>query len=270
VAPQYGVQGQDVWLHDFARGLWTRLTTNLRFDGAPVWHPGDENQVVYTATRPGRSAGDLMTIRADGSGAPELLYESPRWEYATSSASAARLLAFVTMGPHGGDIWLLDLRDKPAARPLLETRFSEVSPALSPDGRWLAYESNESGEPQIYVRPLSGDGKWQVSPDGGERPRWSRDGHRIVYRRSKRAAEAGAPMRMIAVEVTTSPSFAAGNPQVLAEGDFVPGGRATPNYDIRPDGRRLLVIRAAPDQPRVPLVVIENWFTELRQRLDRR
>jgi eukaryotic-like serine/threonine-protein kinase len=269
VSAEYGVQSQDVWLNDFVRGLWTRLTTNPRFDAAPVWHPGDENQVVYTAQRPGRSAGDLMTIRADGSGAAELLYEGPNWEYATSSAPAARLLAFVTMGPQGGDIWLLDLRDKPAARPLLETRFSEVSPALSPDGRWLAYESNESGEPQVYVRPLAGDGKWQVSPDGGDKPRWSRDGHRIVYRRWKRPEEAGAPVRMIAVEVTTRPSFAAGESQVLAEGDFVRGGRATPNYDISADGRRLLVIRAA-DQPRVPLVVIENWFTELRQKLGQR
>lgn len=269
VAPQYGVQGQEVWLHDFARGLWTRLTTNPRFDGAPVWHPGDENQVIYTAQRPGRSAGDLMAIRADGSGVPELLYESPSWKYATSSAPGARLLAFVKMEAGTGDIWLLDLRDKPAARPFLETRFSEVSPALSPDGRWLAYESNESGEPQVYVRPLSGDGKWQVSPDGGDRPRWSRDGHRIVYRRWKREAESGAPMRMIAVEVTTSPSFAAGKSQVLAEGDFAPGGPATPNYDISADGRRVLLIRPAPDQPRVPLVVIENWFTELRQKVGR-
>ena len=267
---QYGVQQADVWLHDFARGLWTRLTTNPLHDSAPVWHPGDEDQVVYTAHRPGRIAGDLMAIRADGSGAPELLYESPHWKYATSSAPAARLLAFVTQVPHRSDISLLDLRDKPAARPLLETRFSELSPALSPDGRWLAYESNESGEPQIFVRPLSGDRKWQVSPDGGDRPRWSRDGQRIVYRRRKRAAEQGAPMRMIAVEVTTSPSFAAGKPQVLAEGDFAPGGSATPNYDISADGRRVLVIRAASDQPPVPLVVIENWFTELRQKLGQR
>ncbi|HUG54626.1 MAG TPA: hypothetical protein VMR21_13545, partial [Vicinamibacteria bacterium] len=271
VALQYGVRAGDVWLHDFARGLWTRLTTNPHHESAPVWHPGDANQVVYTSRRPGRSAGALMSIRADGSGAPELLYESPHWTYATSSAPAARLLAFVRDGPPGGgDIWLLDLRDKPAARPFLETPFSEYSPALSPDGRWLAYESNESGEPQVYVRPLSGDGKWQVSPDGGDKPRWSRDGHRIVYRRWKRAGEAGAPVRMIAVEVTTRPSFAAGRSRVLAEGDFARGGNATPNYDISADGRRLLVIRAAPDQPPVPLVVIENWFTELRQKLGQR
>jgi DNA-binding winged helix-turn-helix (wHTH) protein/Tol biopolymer transport system component len=269
VSAQYGVRQQDVWLHDFARGLWTRLTTNPLFDSAPVWHPGDENQVVYTARRPEGVAGDLLSIRADGSGAPELLYESPYWKYATSSAPAARLLAFV-MESNGGDIWLLDLRDKPAARPFLETRFSEYSPALSPDGRWLVYESNESGEPQIYVRPLSGDGRWQVSPDGGDKPRWSRNGDRIVYRRWKRAAEDGAPMRMMTVGVTTSPSFAAGKPQVLAEGDFARGGNATPNYDISPDGRRLLVIRAALDQPPVPLVVIENWFTELRQKLGQR
>ena len=74
-------------------------------------------------------------------------------------------------------------------------------------------------------------------------------------------------MRMIAVEVTTGPSFAAGKSRVLAEGDFAPGGPATPNYDISADGRRLLVIRPAPDQPRVPLIVVENWFTELRQKV---
>ena len=164
VAPQYGVLNQDVWLHDFARGLWTRLTTDPRFDGAPVWHPDDENRIVYTASRRGHTAVDLMTVRADGSGAPELLYESPYWKFATSSSAAAQLLAFVSIGPQGNDIWLLDLRDKPAARPFLETRFSESSPALSPDGRWLAYESNESGEPQIYVRPLSGEGNGRCLP----------------------------------------------------------------------------------------------------------
>src|SRR2546425_1664414 len=155
-----------------------------------------------------------MAIRVDGSGSPELLYESAHKAFATSSAPAAGLLAFAEIGPKNkADLWLLDLTEKPAARPFLQTPFAENCPALSPDGRWLAYESDESGHAEIYVRPLSGDGKWQVSADGGDRPRWSRDGRRIVYRSGR---------RMMAVDVKTRPAVVAQRPQVLAEGGFEP------------------------------------------------
>jgi dipeptidyl aminopeptidase/acylaminoacyl peptidase len=149
---------------------------------------------------------------------------------------------------------VLDLREKPIARPLVQTPTWEGSATLSPDGRWLAYASYETGRPEIYVRPVSGAaGKWQLSTEGGHKPRWSRDGHRVVYRNAK---------GMWAVDVVAAASFSAGRPQMLVEGSFVPGG-AVANYDMTADGRRLLLIRPAKEHPAVPLVVVQNWFAEL-------
>jgi eukaryotic-like serine/threonine-protein kinase len=270
MAPSYGPYQQDIWVHDFDRRTWTRVTSSPRMDCAPIWHPLDRDRLIYTTVPGGgrESGQDLMTIRADGGGPPELLYSTPRQKYAASSSAAAGLVAFSEVAD-SFDIWLLDVTGKPTARPFLQTPFHETSPALSPDGRWIAYDSNESGVQEVYVRPLSGEGKWQISPAGGSRPRWSRDGGTIVYRRLRRWDEPQGPDRMMAVTVFTKASFAAGNPRVVAEGTFSPGGTATPNYDMSDDGSRLLLITRLPQHPRLPLIVVENWFAELRQRAGR-
>jgi hypothetical protein len=131
----------------------------------------------------------------------------------------------------------------------------------------VAYDSNESGDNQVYVRPVSGQGKWQIPADRGARPRWSRDGRTIVYRRLRRPEELAGPDLMMAVSVSADQSFAAGTARVMAEGNFSPGGTATPNYDIIPDGSRLPLITRPPEAPRLPLIVVENWFTELRPKV---
>jgi eukaryotic-like serine/threonine-protein kinase len=259
-SPNYGVH-QDIWVHDFAHETWTRLTTHAGFAAAPVWHPSDPSRIVFTTVQPGGGGPDLFSMPADASGPAELLYASPYAKYPTSSAPGSGLLAFVEVRPETeGDIWLLDLHGKPAARPVVQTPRWDGSPALSPDGRWLAYESQESGRMEVYVRPVSGPaGRWVVSPDGGNRPRWSRDGRRIVYRSGR---------RMMAVNVISGTTFAAERPEVLFEGTFTIGGVA-PNYDITADGRRLLLIKPAAEQPRFPLVVVQNWFSELQQKIGR-
>jgi Tol biopolymer transport system component len=273
VAPSYGAREQNIWVHDLARQTWTRVTGESPLDSfAPIWHPLDPDRLIFTANRRGDHPGsqDLMTVRADGSSPSELLYESHRPKYAASASAAAALVAFTEHSEHSFDIWLLDLgRGRPTARPFLQTRFQERSPALSSDGKWLAYDSNETGTNEVYVRPVSGEGKWQISNDGGARPRWTRDGHTIVYRRLRRSDETPGPDRMMAVDVRTSPSFRADAPRVIAEGTFSPGGTATPNYDLSADGRRLLLITRAPELPRLPIVVVENWCTELRQKVGR-
>jgi DNA-binding winged helix-turn-helix (wHTH) protein/Tol biopolymer transport system component len=254
-----GVQ-TEVWAHAFDRGTWTRLTTDPGYGAAPVWHPGDPNRVVFTSGQP-PGQGDLYSIPADGSDRAALLHHSPHFKFATSSAPAARLLSFVELRPDTkSDIWLLHLDGKPAARLFLQTPFDEESPALSPDGQWLAYDSDESGRPEVYVRPVvAADRKWQLSIDGGDRPRWSGDGRRIVFRSGR---------RMMAVDVTTVASFAPGSPRVLFEGEFEPGGTSTANYDVTADGRRLLMIKpAATSSTPSRLVVVENWFAELQEKL---
>jgi serine/threonine-protein kinase len=147
------------------------------------------------------------------------------------------------------------------ARPLLQTTFRERSPALSPDGRWMAYESNESGRDEIYVRPFPDvdRGRWQLSSGGGIQPVWSRDGRELFYR-------SGAAL--MAVPVQTGASFAAGNARLLFEGRYLAvGGR---NYDVSPDGKRFLMIKPVPasgaqDGPAARFIIVDNWTEELKR-----
>ena len=259
VAPNYG-DHQDIYVHEFARGTWTRLTTQAGVGAAPVWHPLDPDAIVFTSVRRAEGALDLFKMPADGSGPAEVLHTSAYPKYATSGSRAAGLLAFMEIRPDTwADVWLLDVRGRPAARPLVQGPSWEGAPSLSPDGRWVAYDSDESGRFQVYVRPISGaPGKWQVSTEGGARPRWSRDGRRIMYR---------TPAGIMAVEVTSGATFTAGKPETLVDDRPALGGAAA-NYDITPDGGRVLFIRPAKDQPGFPLVVVQNWFAEVRAKLD--
>src|SRR6266571_4837554 len=177
VAPNYGSH-QDIWVHDFARGTWARVTTHPGFSTGPIWHPSDPNRLVFGSVRSDRPGSGLFSMPADGSAPPELLYASPHVIAAASAAPAAGLVAFLDRQLDARpDVWLLDLRGKPAARPLVQTPAWDGSPALSPDGRWFAYESDESGRMEVYVRPIEGPSrKWLISPDGGDKQRWSHDG----------------------------------------------------------------------------------------------
>ena len=259
IAPSYG-KGQDIWIHEFRRGTWTRLTVNAGFDAAPVWHPADPDRVVFTTRRDDSGLWELRSVPADGSREPEFLYGNAHPKFATSSSATARLLAFVESHPDTKeDIWLLHVGAKIAAKPLLRTVFRESCPALSPDGRWVAYESEESGKAEIYVRRVDDpDGeKWQISADGGDRPRWTRDGHHIVFRSAK---------RMMAAKVGRGNSFFVEKARVLFEGDFSFGGLSTPNYDVSADGRRFLMIKPAGPSPSASFIVVQNWFTQFSQR----
>jgi hypothetical protein len=135
---------------------------------------------------------------------------------------------------------------------LLATRFSETSPTLSPDGRWLAYVSNESGRYEVYVQSYPGPGaRLQVSTDGGRAPLWSADGRQLFYRYAD---------QMMAVPVAAGPSFSAGKPRLLFEGRYAGG------YDVSPDGRRFLMIRIEEESAdKTELHVVLNWFEELKR-----
>lgn len=264
VAPNYEGH-QDIWVHELRRGIWTRLTVNSGFEQAPVWHPVDPDRVVFTSLRQWGPSAELRSVPSDGSREPELLYEGPHPKYATSSSASARLLAFVEVHPDTReDIWLLHFGTKTAAKPLLRTIFRESCPALSPDGRWLAYESNESGRVEIYVRRVDdpkGE-RWQISDGGGDRPRWTRDGRDIVFRSAK---------RMVAARVGRGNSFVVEKPRILFEGEFAFGGASTPNYDVSADGGRFLMIKPVQkSSPPASFVVVQNWFTQLAQEVSNR
>jgi len=169
------------------------------------------------------------------------------------------LLAFEEVSSStGSDIWVLPMEGDRKPKPFLQTRFSERTPKLSPDGRWMAYSSNESGRFEVYVQPFPGPGgKWLVSGDGGGEPVWARSGRELFYRNGD---------KMMAVEVATEGSFSVGKTQLLFEGVYLSLSGLT-SFDVTPDGRRFVMIRH--DEPALPatqLNVVLNWFEELRRR----
>jgi serine/threonine-protein kinase len=146
--------------------------------------------------------------------------------------------------------------------PLLATMFGEANAQVSPDGRWLAYESDESGKLEVYVRPfpMVDAGRWQVSTGGGAQPVWARSGRELFYRSGD---------AVMSVSIEASSSFVARNPVVLFKGQYAPslGGR---NYDVSPDGRRFLMLKVASNAdakniPSARFIVVEDWFEDLKR-----
>jgi len=172
-------------------------------------------------------------------------------------------LVFNELISGGFDIGVLTVEGEPNRDVLLDSEFFELRPAVSPDGRWLAYQSNESGQSEIYVRPFPNvdDGKWQISTDGGREADWGPEGQELFYR--------GQTHLMVA-EIETEPDFSWSSPEsVLDTGGYLMQltGRT---YDIHPDGQRFLMIKPATaettDGEELPqLIVVLNWFEELKR-----
>jgi hypothetical protein len=161
----------------------------------------------------------------------------------------------------GNDIWLLPLDGSGSARALVETRFQEANARISPDGRWMAYVSDESGSPQVYVQPFPDLGaKWQASTSEGSQPVWSRDGHTLFYRGE------GA---VWAVDVRSGEVFSPGIPRRLLDDTFETKGLLHTGYDVAPDGRFLTVGTTGSPRPEgdSTIHIIENWLTEVTARV---
>jgi serine/threonine-protein kinase len=253
---------QDIWVHDLVRGTWLRLTHDAATDMAPVWVAGG-SRIVYSS-RAGDSV-DLFSVPSDGSGEPTVLYRSDGWKFAGSWSESRQLLAFQespkgVYGAVGSDLWLLDMSAAPRATVLLRTRFSEGSPAISPNGRWVAYSSDESGRREVYVIPLGGRGrKSRISTDGGQHPRWTPSGGELLY---------VSRDRVMATTVTAGAVFDAGAPRASVTAKYY-GGVSVPNYDVAQDGRLLMMREVPPPPPARRLIVVQNWTQELNRRVPR-
>ncbi len=244
----------DIWIYDIARGALTRLTFQGD-NGRPVWTP-DGKRVTFRSVDAGKDA--ILSAPADGSAPPEKLLDSSDGVVPLSWSPDGKFLSFAR-GQPSTDLMVLPW---PGGTPkaFLATPFTEQSATYSPDGRWIAYASNESGANQIYVRPSAGEGgKWQVSVDGGVFPRWVRGGRGLVFR-SREA--------ILMADVDGGAAFRAGTPKVL----FSAGPISTGNsgaYDVSADGKRFLILKA-PDEGRAgpPQVnFIFNWFEDIRRRV---
>ncbi len=255
----------DMWLYDFERGTLTRLS----FGGsneAPVWTP-DGQRIAFSTFPSGATQAVHQTVQwmpADGSGAAEDLVKGESgWRTPVSFApDGTQLTMNVTSPGTDYDIWVVALDGERKARPLVRTPYDERNARFSPDGRYIAYESDETGRSQLYVQAYPGPGgKRQVSTEGGFDARWSRTGREILYRAGDRAE------KMMVVEIETRPELRVGRPRLLFETrqELGLGGA---DYDITPDGQRFIVIKAGPrESQQAHLELVLNWFDELRRRV---
>ena len=258
---------RNIWLYDFGRGVTTRFTFDSAMDAYPLWSP-DGSRIAFSSNREG--IFHLYQKTSDLAGEDELLYKSPDHKVPTSWSPDGRTLLYFNPVPPS-QLWFLPLdRGEDRKSTLVEhSEFNEAVPRFSPDGRWIAYISNESGKDQIYVRPFTPPatagtsaangtpvtGKWMVSKDGGTNPLWRRDGKELFYM----SAGGGTAM---AVDVNTTGVFQAGVPKALFN---VPPGVLF--WDVSPDGNRFVM--AAPaltntaTQARFTMVL--NWQAALKK-----
>jgi len=258
-------QENDVWIWDLARETLTRLTFDPGFDEPPAWTP-DSRRIAFASDRDG---GGLFWQAADGTGPVERLTQGRNFFPTAFSPDALKLVFSSSSSSQvSSDIVTLTpgSRDRPS--PLIHTPFRELNAEISPDGRWIAYQSDESGHAEIYVRPFPNidGGRWQVSTDGGERPLWARNGRELFY---------VTAVGLMTVPIETTTAFSNGKARKLLDdryryffGDVFFQGRT---YDISPDGKRFLVIKQAAesgtedDSSNLRLVVVLNWTEELKQ-----
>jgi Tol biopolymer transport system component len=246
-----------LWLYDFSRETLTRFTFEGIVNLNAVWTP-DGKRITFQSTKEGPP--NIYWQRADGSGGLERLTTSQNSNVPMSWSPDGQQLTFIEVSPSTQrDIWVLRMSDR-KAQPFLRTPFDESVPRFSPDGHWLAYVSNESGRYEVYVQPYPGPGgKWQISTEGGTEPAWNPSGHELFYRSGD---------KMMAVDIATQPSFAAGKPRALFEGRYVATAATSPNYDVSPDGQRFLMLKSADAGEAAPMQinVVLNWFEELKRR----
>ena len=257
-----------MWSYDIARGALSAVTVDGR-SGYGIFSP-DGKRIVF---RSGAAGGEdnLYLKAADGSGSAERLTTSARSQTPASWSPDGTTLAFVEEGDSHGqsrifqfDIWVLSIGDR-KARALIQTAANEMSPEFSPDGRWLAYVSDQSGRNEVYVQPYPGPGERHlISTNGGQQPAWSGNGRELFY---VQGGTSGAGVKkLMSVSIGTTPPFVAGTPETLFEsGDLSSAwGR---NYDVAPDGQRfLLTLNKEPPTPApAQMIFVQNWFEELKR-----
>jgi dipeptidyl aminopeptidase/acylaminoacyl peptidase len=246
-----------VWVYDFRRGTLTRFTTEGRSSRA-IWTP-DGRRVAFAFAAAGFER--LVSLAPDRSGSIQQLAGRGQ---PSSWSPDGKVLAFVSSagaGASNNDIYLLSPGD-PTPRPFAASRFSELYPEFSPDGRWTAYVSNETGRDEVYLQPYPGPGpRRQLSNNGGTQPALARSGQELFY------TEVHARLqrtRMMSVVLRPGPQPTPGVPRVLFEGHYR-GQVNTRGFDVTPDGHRFVMVKPVerPPSPVTQLLMVKDWFAEL-------
>jgi Tol biopolymer transport system component len=243
----------DVWLLDLASGTQVRLSAAGSVNERAEWTP-DGTRVLYRSDASGRSA--LWWRPADLSGPAALLLGSPRDIYFEGMFTPDRQTLIYQEDTAGSNIEYRRLAGDTAPRPIAVGPAEETMPRLSPDGRWIAFVTDESGATQVVVAPFPGPGgRVQVSVNGGSEPVWSRDGRRLFYR---------GDAKFIAASVNTISGFTVTARTPLFDDTYLTAQAPHANYDVSPDGTQLLVLRSASNDQ---FIVVHGWTEELRRRL---
>jgi len=253
--PDQAGRARDIWIYDVTRGLRTRFTFDPADEQASLWSP-DGSRVVFNSRRKGHM--DLYQKAGSGAGAEEMLLEDNLEKTPRSWSPDGRSILYGSAGgATGNDLFVLPLSGDRKPVPYLATRFGETFGQSSPDGRWVAYASNESGRQEIYVAPFPGPGgKWQISTGGGNWPRWRRDGAEIFY-------QAPDNSLMVAAVNGKGTSFEVGAVKPLFETRAVTGLRFP--YDVSADGQRFLINTLPEQATSAPITLVLNWTAGLRQ-----
>jgi len=243
---------QQLAVLDRGRSVLMRMVGVGVINAAPVWTP-DGKDLIFDCSGSSTSAHGIYRVAADGSSAPQLLHELSSGGHVTSVAGdyAAVMVADPVTS---NDLWLLNLQGQHEMRPFRRTPAMERQGTFAPDGHWMAYASNESRRSEVYVEPVPGPGgRWQLSNDGGEQPRWARNGREIFYRNGT---------KMMSVPVEIQPNFRAGKPIELFDSKFDRGG-AVGGYDVSPDGQTFVMTRSEHANP-TEIRVVVGWPEAVR------
>jgi serine/threonine-protein kinase len=242
---------QQLEIIDRDRGAVTNLAAN-HSSFAPVWLPDAQSLLLdisrsYLSSNPADQRG-IYRLYVDGTSEPQLLRTTPQISHVTS-VGGDYATVMVSDPASNTDIWLLNLHQPYEMRPFKQTSAVERQGALSADGRWIAYASNESGRSEVYVEPIPGPGgRRQISADGGDQPRWVRNGREIIYRNGT---------KMMSVPVQILPTFQLGKAVELFDRKFDPGA-AVAGYDVSPDGQTFVMTRSEHDNP-TQIRLVMNW-----------
>jgi len=247
---------RDIWIYDLKRGTDSRLTFGSADNFNPLWS-ADGNRILFTSDRTGPR--DIYEQAAGGLGNAEPVYASKDQSKAVDDlATDGRYAIYDTAGGISTELWGLPLTGERKPFPFVQGSFSAREGRFSPNGRYVAYASTESGRYEIYVQTFPEHlGKWQVSTSGGIEPTWRRDGKELFY--------STPDDKMMAVEVSTnSANFQAGIPKPLFQAQLVPGFLWRNRYVASADGQRFLMLTPTGDAASVPLTVVLNWQAGLK------
>jgi serine/threonine protein kinase len=250
VAVSEGQTSGDIWLHDLERGVRTRFTFDPADDRSPLWSPDDE-RIVFASSR--ETAGEIYERPSSGQGSATLLYSSGTNITLTDWSEDGRWILFssLSLGENIWDLMAFDMEEEKVI-PVVEGPFSQQYGSLSPDGKWLAFSSGESGRSEIYVQPFpEGAGRWMVSTNGGQHPVWTRDGRELIFMGDEE-------YDMWSVEVTGDNSLSFSTPTRMFAA--FPKSNTGTIYSVSADGERMLLNERLPmDRNNEGASLIQNW-----------